>query len=523
MRAPTIVPLGKESVLFRKILVANRGEIAVRVMRTCREMGIHTVAVYSDADRGALHVRTADEAVRLGAAPSGESYLRMDRVIAAAKATGADAIHPGYGFLSERAAFVKACAEAGLTFIGPPASAIDAMGEKTAARRLMINAGVPVVPGMAQPESDREKAKTFAAEVGYPVMIKAAAGGGGKGMRRVDSPAAFDEGFDAAQREAQNAFGDDRIYIEKFLEKPRHVEIQIFADGHGGCVHLFERECSVQRRHQKVIEETPSPIVDPEMRAKMGEVAVRAAKAVGYVGAGTCEFLVDAHRNFYFLEMNTRLQVEHPVTEFRTGLDLVRWQLEVAAGGRLPLEQDQIPSNGHSIEARINAEDPGRNFMPSPGKISYLRLPGGPGTRIDSGVYPGYTVPMAYDSMIAKLIVWAPTRDEAIERLRRALSEFIVKGITTNIGYLKQILAHPEFRSGDYDTTFLARRAADLENAPDDDLAKVALIASAIHQFQLDQKRSRQLVASAEGARASRSRWAEVGRIHALGQSGGIR
>jgi len=509
--------------LFRKILVANRGEIAVRIIRTCREMGIGTVAVYSDADRGALHVRTADEAVWVGAAPSSESYLRVDRVIAAAKATGAEAIHPGYGFLSERASFVEACQQAGLVFIGPPAAAMDAMGEKTQARRRMIEAGVPVVPGMAEPESDLTKARAFAVEAGFPVMIKAAAGGGGKGMRRVDSEEEFDNAFAAAQREAANAFGDDRVYIEKFLEKPRHVEIQIFADSHGNCIHLFERECSVQRRHQKVIEETPSPIVDPEMRARMGEVAVRAAKAVNYVGAGTCEFLVDASKNFYFLEMNTRLQVEHPVTEFRTGLDLVRWQIEVANGAKLPLTQDEIPSNGHAIEARINAEDPARGFMPSPGQITYLRLPGGPGTRLDSGVYPGYTVPMAYDSMIAKLIVWAPSRDEAIERLRRALSEFVVKGITTNIGYLKQILANPEFRSGDYDTTFLARRADELKAEPSPELARVALVASAIHQFQLDQKRSRQLAARAEGARTSPSRWAEIGRIHALGRSGGVR
>lgn len=508
--------------MFRKILVANRGEIAVRVIRTCKEMGIGTVAIYSDADRGALHVRTADEAVRVGEAPSSESYLRIDRVIEAAKATGAEAIHPGYGFLSERGAFVEACEQAGITFIGPPAAAMDAMGEKTQARRKMIEAGVPVVPGMEEPEGDLAKARAYAAEIGYPVMIKAASGGGGRGMRRVDSDEEFEAAFSGAQREAAGAFGDDRVYIEKFLEKPRHVEIQIFADQHGNCIHLFERECSVQRRHQKVLEEAPSPIVDPEMRRKMGEVAVRAAKAVNYVGAGTCEFLVDAQKNFYFLEMNTRLQVEHPVTELRTGLDLVRWQLEVAAGKPLPLSQDEIPAMGHSIEARINAEDPSKNFMPSPGKITYLRLPGGAGTRLDSGVYPGYTVPMAYDSMIAKLIVWAPDREQAIERLRRALSEFVVKGITTNIGYLQQIVAHPEFRSGDYDTTFLARRAEELVPAANGELARVALVASAIHQYQLDQKRSRQLSARAEEGGA-RSRWAELGRLHALGRSGGMR
>lgn len=507
--------------MFRKILVANRGEIAVRVIRTCREMGIRTVAVYSDADRGALHVRMADEAVRLGPAPSRESYLRADKILEAAKATGAEAIHPGYGFLSERADAVRTFTDAGLVFIGPPREAMEAMGEKTQARRRMIEAGVPVVPGMAEPEADREKARAFAREIGFPVMIKAAAGGGGKGMRRVDSLEEFDAAFDAAQREAANAFGDDRIYIEKFLEKPRHVEIQVFADTHGNCIHLFERECSVQRRHQKVIEETPSPILDPVLRERMGEVAVRAARAVGYVGAGTCEFLVDAHRNFYFLEMNTRLQVEHPVTELRTGIDLVRWQIEVAAGGRLPLTQEQIPSMGHAIEARINAEDPSKNFMPSPGKIRYMRLPDGPGTRVDAGVFPGYVVPMAYDSMIAKLIVWAPTRDQAIERMRRALTEFVVKGITTNIAYLRKILDHPEFRSGDYDTTFLARRADDLKIVPSETLAKVALVASAIHQFQLDQARSRQLQARAEAPGGSR--WAQIGRMRALGRSGGVR
>lgn len=509
--------------MFGKLLVANRGEIAVRVIRTCQEMGIRTVAIYSDADRGALHVRMADEAVRVGPAPSGESYLRIDRILEAAKATGAEAIHPGYGFLSERGAFVTACKEAGITFVGPPAEAIDAMGDKTEARQRMIAAGVPVVPGMEEPESDVAKARAFAANIGFPVMIKAASGGGGRGMRRVDGEAEFDEAFASAQREALGAFGDDRVYVEKFLEKPRHVEIQVFADSQGNCVHLFERECSVQRRHQKVLEESPSPILDEKMREEMGAVAVRAAQAVGYVGAGTCEFLVDAHRNFYFLEMNTRLQVEHPVTELRTGVDLVRWQLEVAAGRPLPMTQDEIPSNGHAIEARINAEDPSRGFMPSPGKITYLRLPGGPGTRIDGGVYPGYTVPMAYDSMIAKLIVWAPDRTQAIERLQRALSEFVVKGITTNIGYLKRIVAHPEFLSGDYDTTFLARHGDELGAKPDPDLARVALVASAVYQHQLDKNRAKKLALSAGGADAGRSRWAEIGRMRALGRTGGVR
>ena len=509
--------------MFRKILVANRGEIAVRVIRTCREMGIRTVAVYSDADRGALHVRMADEAVRLGPAPSRESYLRIDRIIDAAKATGADAIHPGYGFLSEQAPFVEACDAAGITFIGPRPEAIAAMGDKTGARQRMIQAGVPVVPGMDEPESDVNRAREFARSIGFPVMIKAAAGGGGRGMRKVESEEEFDASFAAAQREALAAFGDDRVYVEKFLDKPRHVEIQVFADAHGNCIHLFERECSVQRRHQKVIEESPSPILDEDLRRRMGEVAVRAARAVNYLGAGTCEFLVDANKNFYFLEMNTRLQVEHPVTELRCGVDLVRWQIEVAAGKPLPLLQDEVRAQGHAIEARINAEDPAKNFMPSPGKITYLRLPGGPGTRIDSGVYPGYTVPMAYDSMIAKLIVWAPTREQAIQRLQRALSEFVVKGITTNIGYLKRIVAHPEFLSGDYDTTFLARRAEELRAATNGELARVALVASAVYQYQLDKNRARKLELAAQGAAAARSRWAEMGRLRALGRAGGVR
>lgn len=509
--------------MFRKILVANRGEIAVRVIRTCREMGIRTVAVYSDADRGALHVRMADEAVRVGPAPSRDSYLQIERILDAARTTGAEAIHPGYGFLSEQAAFVEACDAAGITFIGPRPAAITAMGDKTEARQRMIQAGVPVVPGMEEPEADPAKAKAFARSIGFPVMIKAAAGGGGRGMRRVDSEEEFDAAFAAAQREALAGFGDDRVYVEKFLEKPRHVEVQIFADQHGNCVHLFERECSVQRRHQKVIEESPSPILDEELRRKMGEVAVKAARAVDYVGAGTCEFLVDADKNFYFLEMNTRLQVEHPVTELRCGVDLVRWQIEVANGLPLPLEQEEIVATGHAIEARINAEDPAKNFMPSPGKITYLRLPGGPETRIDSGVYPGYTVPMAYDSMIAKLIVWAPSREQAIGRLQRALSEFVVKGITTNISYLKRIIAHPEFLSGDYDTTFIARRGDELIADGNGELARVALVASAVYQYQIDQNRARRLDIAAQGASAARSRWAEMGRLRALGRGGLIR
>lgn len=511
--------------MFHKVLVANRGEIAVRVMRTCREMGIQTVAVFSDADRGALHVRTADEAVRIGPPPSRESYLNASALIEATKRTGADAVHPGYGFLSENPAFARACRDAGIVFIGPPPEAMEAMGEKTRARRKMSQAGVPVVPGMQDPEEDPRVAKRFSDEIGYPVMIKAASGGGGKGMRRVDDPAAFEDAFRGAQREALNAFGDGRVYVEKFLDRPRHVEIQIFADTHGRAIHLFERECSVQRRNQKVIEETPSCAITPELRERMGAVAVRAAKAVGYVGAGTCEFLVDSKRNFYFLEMNTRLQVEHPITELRTGLDLVRWQLEVAAGGDLPLRQEQVEGRGHAIEARINAEDPARGFLPSPGTIQYLRIPGGPGTRFDGGVFAGYTVPMTYDSLLAKLVVWAPTREQAIARMHRALGDCIVKGITTNLTYLRRIIQHPEFRGGDYDTGFLAKHSAQLlpEGAPaagEEELLRVARIAAAVRQHREDRRRAMSAEARAEGG--APERWTQLGRVRTLSR-GGVR
>src|SRR5689334_23652903 len=377
------VLLGCRAVTIRKILIANRGEIAVRVARTCREMGIRTVAIYSDADRAALHVRTCDEAVRVGPPPSRESYLAVENVIEACKATGADAGHPGYGFLSENAQFARACAKAGITFIGPPPEAMEEMAEKTRARRKVIEAGVPVVPGLKEPipPGGESAAKDYALSIGYPIMLKAAAGGGGKGMRLVAEPKEFDSALATAKREAMSSFGDARVYIEKAIARPRHVEIQVFADAHGNCIWLGERECSVQRRHQKVIEETPSAIVTPQMRADMGRVAVNAAKAVKYVGAGTCEFLVDGNtRSFYFLEMNTRLQVEHPVTEWCTGLDLVRWQIDVAAGGRLPWTQEDVPRNlrGHAIEARLYAEDPARNFLPSPGNIDELRLASGP-------------------------------------------------------------------------------------------------------------------------------------------------
>jgi acetyl-CoA carboxylase, biotin carboxylase subunit len=505
-----------------KILIANRGEIAVRVARTCREMGIPTVAVYSDADRAALHVRSCDEAVRIGPAASRESYLVIENVIGACRKTGADAVHPGYGFLSENAKFARACKEAGITFIGPPPEAMDEMGEKTRARRKVIEAGVPVVPGLKEPipEGGEEAAKKFALEIGYPIMLKAAAGGGGKGMRLVEDPKEFDGAYATAQREAMNAFGDNRVYIEKAVSRPRHVEIQVFADTHGNCIWLGERECSVQRRHQKVIEETPSAIVTPDLRAEMGRVAVEAAKAVKYVGAGTCEFLVDGNtRHFYFLEMNTRLQVEHPVTELCTGLDLVRWQIEIARGAHLPWSQEDVVKNlrGHAVEARLYAEDPAKNFLPSPGVIEELKLSDGPGVRNDCGVESGAEVPRYYDPMIGKLAVWAQTREQAIDKLRRALSETVVKGITTNTMYLKRILELEEFRKGDYDTGLLARASERLlrdEASPDEDLA---LAAAAIWQFEQDQRAA--FKAPAAAAASEDSAWAKAGRLGALRRS----
>ena len=469
---------------IRKVLVANRGEIAVRVMRTCREMGIRTVAVYSDADRGSIHVRFADEAVHIGPAPARESYLAIDRILAAAKLTGADAIHPGYGFLSEKAEFARAVEAAGITFVGPRPESMDAMGVKTTARKNMQAAGVATVPGSPAPLPDEKEAQAFADSIGYPVMIKAAAGGGGKGMKKCDRAESFASMWQSAKREAKSAFGDDRLYIEKFLEKPRHVEIQVFADEHGACVHLGERECSVQRRQQKILEESPSCILDEKMRANMGEVAVRAAKAVNYRGAGTVEFLVDAKRNFYFLEMNTRLQVEHPVTELCTGLDLVRLQLEVAQGGRVPA-QEELVRRGHAIEARVYAEDPERGFLPSPGRIGYLRVPSGPGIRDDGGVFAGAAVTPFYDPLLSKLCAWAPTRDEAIERLHRALGEYAVHGIATNVAYLRDVLRHPAFRSGDYDTGFCQAHAAELLRKPDAAALELAIVAAAIDAVAL--------------------------------------
>jgi acetyl-CoA carboxylase biotin carboxylase subunit len=496
---------------IQKILVANRGEIAVRILRTCREMGIRTVAVFSEADRGALHVRLADEAVHVGPGPARESYLVPERILDAAARTGADAIHPGYGFLSERADFNRACRAAGLTFIGPLPESQEAMGVKTSARKRMQAAGVPVVPGSEGPIADEGAAAVEAERIGFPVMLKAAAGGGGKGMKRCDRAADFSKLWQTAKRESVSAFGDDRIYLEKFLDRPRHVEVQVFADEHGNVVHMGERECSVQRRHQKIVEESPSPVVDEAMRAAMGKVAVEAARAVGYVGAGTVELLVDASRSFYFLEMNTRLQVEHPVTEMVTGIDLVRLQIEVARGGRVPA-QDEILRRGHAVEVRLYAEDPARGFLPSPGKITYLRVPGGPGLRDDSGVYGGWVVPSHYDPMISKLVAWAPTRLQAIDRMLRALADYHVHGIATNVHYLRAVLDHPAFRSGTYDTNFCAAFAKELVKPPDPALEPVALIAAAVAAHRRDHDRAEEF---ATRAHAPGSAWASAGRARA--------
>jgi acetyl-CoA carboxylase biotin carboxylase subunit len=449
-----------------KVLIANRGEIACRVMRACRELDLPTVAVYSEADRDAVHVRMADEAVPIGPPPAKDSYLRGEKILEAAKVTGADAIHPGYGFLSENAAFAEACAAAGLTFIGPPASAITAMGGKTSARALMQAAGVPVVPGDngagGKGFATFEEARAAAGRIGYPVMLKAAAGGGGRGMRLVETEDKLEAALAGAKRESKAAFGDDTIYLEKAIVRARHIEIQVFGDEHGQAVHLFERDCSVQRRNQKVIEEAPSPALDDATRARMGEVAVRAARSVGYVGAGTIEMLYDqTSKSFYFLEMNTRLQVEHPVTELVTGVDLVRWQLAVAQGEPLPLAQEQITRKGAAIECRVYAEDAVK-FLPSPGTITSLRVPAGPGVRDDSGVTAGSVISVYYDPMISKLCTFGPDRRAAVERMRRALAEYHVGGIRTNLAFHRQVMRHPAFLAGDYDTGFIERHKSEL-------------------------------------------------------------
>lgn len=443
--------------MFKKVLIANRGEIAVRIIRACRELGIRCVAVYSTADRNALHAQIADEAICIGPPATKDSYLNMNAIMQAALNTGAEAIHPGFGFLSENAEFARLCEANGIVFIGPSYKSIEMLGDKAAAKETMAAAGVPVIPGSEGAVSSVEEAAEVAEKAGYPVLVKASAGGGGRGIRRVDSPEELEEQMTAAQQEAKNFFGDDAVYIEKFLINPHHVEIQIIADKHGNYIYLGERDCSMQRRNQKVLEECPSPIVDEKLRKRMGEAAVTAAKQCGYYNAGTIEFLVDENRDFYFMEMNTRIQVEHPITEEVTGFDLVKAQIEVAADLPLSVSQDDIELRGHAIECRINAENPDFNFRPSPGTITALYMPGGPGIRIDGAVYHGYTITPYYDSMISKLIAHGSDREDAINKMKWALSEFIVEGVDTNIDFQLEIIKNPDFRSGNYDIGFLNR------------------------------------------------------------------
>ncbi|HSM78278.1 MAG TPA: acetyl-CoA carboxylase biotin carboxylase subunit [Bryobacteraceae bacterium] len=495
--------------MFQKVLVANRGEIAVRLVRGLRELGIKSVAVYSDADRGALHVRLADEACRVGPAPSAESYLKIGALLEAARKHRAEAIHPGYGFLSENADFAVACEDSGITFIGPPSSAIRKLGSKIEARKLAQAAGAPVVPGTAEAISAPARAREVAAALGYPVLLKAAAGGGGKGMRRVDSEGDLEAAIRDASSEAERAFQNGEVYLEKLVEEPRHIEIQILGDQHGNLIHLGERECSLQRRHQKVLEECPSPLVarHPEMRAAMGEAALKIARAAGYFNAGTAEFLVDRHRNFYFLEMNTRLQVEHPVTELVTGLDLVHLQLRIAAGEPLPLRQEDVAWRGSAMECRIYAEDPDNQFLPSPGKIVHLREPAGPGIRLDSGVYPGWTVPFEYDPLLAKLAVWSGDRSATIARLDRALAEYTLTGIRNNIGYFREILADREFREARLHTGFLSGFEQRRTTATGGELDPLAVMAAVRGQAGV----------SPEAAPAPVvSRWATAGRAEVM-------
>lgn len=443
--------------MFNKILIANRGEIAVRIIRACREMGIRTVAVYSEADRDSLHTLLADEAICIGPAPSTQSYLNMEQILSATIAMKADAIHPGFGFLSENARFAKLCAQCNITFIGPDADIINKMGNKSEARKTMMEAGVPVVPGSKEPVYTAKDGLAMAKEIGFPVMIKASSGGGGKGMRISRSEEDFTENFNAAQLESVKGFSDDTMYIEKYIEKPRHVEFQIMADKYGHVVHLGERDCSIQRRHQKVLEEAPCEVISPELRRIMGETAVRAAKAVGYENAGTIEFLLDKDKNFYFMEMNTRIQVEHPVTEMVTGMDLIKEQIRVAAGEPLSVSQEDVKIQGHAIECRINAENPEKHFMPCPGRIGAIHLPGGNGVRVDTHIYGDYKVPANYDSMLAKLIVYDKDRESAIAKMRSALGEVIIEGIDTNINFQYEILENEAFQKGDTDTGFIEK------------------------------------------------------------------
>jgi acetyl-CoA carboxylase biotin carboxylase subunit len=506
-------------VSFKKILIANRGEIAVRIIRACRELGIQSVAIYSDVDRDALHVRYADEAYLCGPPAAAESYLVGERILEIAKRSGAEAIHPGYGFLAENGAFADLCQKSGIVFIGPDGEVMRQMGDKVVARQTMERAGVPIVPGTTERLSD-EAAARWIRDVGPPVMIKASAGGGGKGMRLVRDEKEIAQALARARSEARSSFGDDGIYVEKFIEEPRHIEIQILADGHGNAIHLFERECSVQRRHQKVIEEAPANGVTPETRAKMGEAAVAAARAVGYRGAGTCEFLMDARGHFYFLEMNTRVQVEHAITEAITGVDIVKAMIRVAAGEPLGIRQEDVRISGHAIEARIYAEDPENRFLPSPGEIVIYRPAAGIGVRVDSGVYQGARVSPHYDPMVAKLITWGADRVEAIDRMKRALSEFVVKGIKTSIPFHQKVMRHPVFIAGRYDTGFVDQHMGGGMGAPEPagEERRVALMLAAIAAYNRD-------IARAERSRAAPAAagdpWRDFGRR--IQMRGGLR
>ncbi len=505
--------------MFKKILIANRGEISVRIARACREMGIRSAAVYSDADRAALHVLLCDEAYRAGPAPSRESYLRIDTLMEIARRAGCDALHPGYGFLAENPGLPRACAANNLTFIGPSAEAMERLGSKTAARQLAARAGVPMVPGTQDPIEGLPSARAIARELGYPVLLKAVAGGGGKGMRLVTADSEMAAAWRDAGSEAQNAFGDARLYLEKYVHRPRHIEIQILVDTRGGIVYLGERECSVQRRHQKVIEESPSPIMTPELRRAMGEAAVRLAHAAGYANAGTVEFLVDAERNFYFLEVNTRLQVEHPVTELVTGLDLVKLQIRVAAGEALPFSQADITLSGHAMECRLYAEDPDNQFFPSPGTILSRRVPSGPGIRLDDGVYEGFAVSAEYDPMLGKLLAWGGNRAESIARLDRALGEHSVTGIKTNSGLLQRILRDPEFLRGEIYTRWLDERlphllARDETKALDADAEDAVILAALLHSL-----RTREATPANGAVTEADSRWKREARLEQINRS----
>jgi len=495
--------------LFSRILIANRGEIAVRVIRACRELGISPVAVYSEADRQALHVRLADEAYLLGPALARESYLNIGRIIEVARRCGAEAIHPGYGFLSENPEFAEACVRAGLVFIGPPPEALRAAGEKTAAKELARKVGVPLVPGSEGPVSDQEAAE-LARKVGYPVVVKAAAGGGGKGMRIVRSAEELPSALQLARSEALAAFGDDSVYIEKYIDPARHIEIQVLCDGYGNCIHLGERECSIQRRYQKLIEESPSPVMDPDLRAQMGEAALAIVRAAGYVNAGTCEFLVGPDRKFYFLEVNARIQVEHPVTEMVTGVDLVAEQIKVAAGRRLSLSQKDVVQRGWAIECRVYAEDPDNNFLPSAGRILALREPSGPGIRVDSGLYPGQRVTIDYDPMLSKVIAWGRDRKEAIARMLQALAEYDVVGLKTTIPFHRAVLADPRFQAGEFDTNYVAKHWPGVI-LPEDLLLKAA-VAAAVEYHTRPKVGSKPAVSP----RAAESPWKLAGRWAAL-------